>query len=263
VETRTKHYFQKLFVRKLVGQKLYSKIKFLKIYFKAKIGSGYEITGILMDILKNDDVFFDVGANLGQYIIRIKSKFKNGVKIYAFEPVLNNYNILSDHVSKNYKDVEIEKYAVSDEDGLDILYIPLIDDIEIDTQASIDYENRKMYYSKFMEQEIQKITIDNYVSAKNICRMDFLKVDTEGNDERVIKGGLKSINKFKPIIFCEDMESQETLAILNKLGYSRYLMNTNYKLSVFSEAKSEGYFKDLVIFIPEEKLNIFVNHIVE
>jgi FkbM family methyltransferase len=221
------------------------------------MGSGYEITGILMDILKNDEVFFDVGANLGQYIIRIKRKFKNGVKIYAFEPVLNNYNILSDHISKNYKNVEIEQYAVSDEDGVAVLYIPLIDNIEI------DYENRKMYYSKFVKQYIQKITIDNYVSAKNICRIDYLKVDTEGNDERVIKGALKSINKFKPIIFCEDMESQETLAILNKLGYIRYLMNKKYKISVFSETKTEGYFKDLVIFIPEEKLNIFVNHLAE
>jgi FkbM family methyltransferase len=195
LESRTKNYLQKLFVRKLVGKKYYSEIKFIKIFYKAKLGFDYEISDILLKVLKDDDIFFDVGANLGQYIIRIKQKFKSGVRIYAFEPYNINFIILSEHILKKYKNVIVENCAVSDVNGQDILYIPLIDDIEIDTQASIDYENRKMYYDEFTKQEIHKITIDNYVEINNIRKIDYLKIDTEGNDERVIKGALKTISK--------------------------------------------------------------------
>lgn len=257
MENRTKHYLQKLFVSKLVGKKYYSKIKFLKIYYRAKLGTNYEISNILLKILKADDVFFDVGANLGQYIIRIKQKFKAGVKIYAFEPVNSNYSLLSKHINKKYENVVLENCAVSDINGKDILYIPLIDNIEIDTQASIDYENRKMYYNKFTKQKIEKITIDNYVDINNIRRMDYLKIDTEGNDEKVIIGAIKSISEFKPVIFCEDMESKETLDKLFELNYIRFLLNRSYKLVNYSVDKPKDVFNDLVIFIPNETIHIF------
>ena len=262
MENRTKHYFQKLFVRKLAGRKYYSKIKFFKIYLKAKTGSDYEISRVLLDILKDDDIFIDVGANLGQYIIRIKSKYHSGVMIYAFEPVISNYKILSKYIKSKCENVILENYAVSDTEGPDVLYIPLIDSIEVDTQASIDYENRKMYYNDFAKQDIRKITIDNYLNANSIQRMDYLKIDTEGNDERVIRGALKSIAEFKPVIFCEDMENIETLEILTQLNYKRYLLTKDYKLSGLFDSKNAEVFNDLIIFIPESKEYIFEKYII-
>lgn len=261
METRTKHYLQKFVVHKLLGKRFYSKIKFLKIYLKAKLGSNYEISNILLNVLKNDDVFFDVGANIGQYIIRIKNRFKEGVFIYAFEPVLSNYNILSNYVSKKCQNVILENVAVSDIEGTDIIYIPLIEGIEIDTQASIDYENRMNYYNDFAKQEVQIITIDNYVKSNGIKKIDYLKIDTEGNDEKVFKGALESIIKFKPVIFCEDIESTEITNKLYSLGYNRFLLNKEYKLVYFKDDKPNNVFNDLFIFIPEDKINIFKEYI--
>lgn len=257
MEKRTKHYFQKLFVRKFAGERLYQKIKFFKIYCKAKLGTDYEISRILLEILKEDDVFFDVGANLGQYIIRIKSKYNEGVQVYAFEPVKSSFVILSKYIKKNCHNVVLENYAVSDSSGFDTLYIPIIDNIQIDTQASIDLDNRKMYYSEFVKQEIKKITIDKFVQEKSVLRMDYMKIDTEGNDERVIKGALGTIAEYSPVIFCEDMENEETLDVLSRLKYSRYLLAKNYTLLNFSDAQPNDVFNDIVIFIPESKKSIF------
>ncbi|MFZ4589563.1 MAG: FkbM family methyltransferase [Ignavibacteria bacterium] len=261
MENRTKHYLQKLLVRKLAGRKYYTRIKFFKIYLKAKTGSDYEISRILLNILKSDDIFLDVGANLGQYIMRIKNKFYSGVKIYAFEPVISNYEILSKYIKNNCQNVLLENYAVSDTDGMDVLYIPLIDNIEVDTQASINYENRKMYYNDFIRQEIRKVTIDNYVITNNIQRIDYLKIDTEGNDERVIKGAWNSIAEFKPVIFCEDMENIETIEALSRLNYKRYLFTKDYKLSGFTDSISSEVFNDLIIFIPENREYIFEKYL--
>jgi FkbM family methyltransferase len=263
LENRTKHYFQKFLVRKFVGRNLYSKIKFLKIIISIKIGLNYEISDILLKVLNEDDVFVDVGANLGQYMIRISNKFKNIIRIYAFEPVQNNYNILSKYFLKYDSAITIENYAISDVDGTDILYIPLIDNIEIDTQASLDLENRKKYYTNFVEQKIEKMTIDSYMNKKNIEKLDYLKVDTEGNDEKVLKGAFNSITKYKPVIFCEDIKSVEIFDKLAKLNYHIFLLNKDFKLIKFSEKTIYDYFDDIVIFIPYEKYFIFNDFIIK
>jgi FkbM family methyltransferase len=261
MEDRTKHYLQKLFVRRIAGKRLYSKIKFIKIYLKAILGADYEISQILLEVLKEDDVFFDIGANLGQYIIRIKRRYKKGVRIYAFEPLKSSFSILSNYINKHCPDVLLENSAVSDVSGVDTLYIPIIDNIEIDTQASIDLENRKMYYKEFKKQETKKVSIDRYVLEKCITKIDYLKIDTEGNDERVIKGALKSIANFTPIIFCEDMDGEEILEILSTLKYNRYLLTRDYKLTTYIHNKPDNIFNDLIIFIPENKKHIFDKYI--
>ncbi len=261
MESRTKNYLQKYFVRKLFGRKLYSRIKFFKILFKAKVGSKYEITSILLDVLRDDDVFFDIGANLGQYILRIKTKFKNGVNVFAFEPVISNYKMLNSYIEKKYKNVILEHYAVSDTEGEDVLYIPLIDEIEVDTQASIDLKNRENYYNNFIKQEIRKITVDKYVENKGLKRIDYLKVDTEGNDTKVLAGALESIRKFTPVIFCEDMENLEIISELERMSYKRYMITYKYELIELNTAGKSDVFNDLMVFIPENRKQIFQNYI--
>ena len=261
MEKRTKHYLQKYLVRKFLGKKLYSRIKFFKIYFKAKIGTNYEISSILLDVLNRDDVFFDIGANQGQYIFRILNKFKSTVWIYAFEPVNINCKMLSGFVEKKYNNIRIENFAVSDVCGSNFLYIPLLDNIEIDTQASINYENRKMYYKDFVKQEIRTETIDNYICANNISKIDYLKVDTEGNDDKVLKGALKSICDFRPIILCEDMDNKDMLNTLSDLSYNSFVLNKNKKLININKANKLEIFNDLIIFIPQTRMDVFTKHI--
>lgn len=263
MEKRTKHYLQKFIIRKLFGKKYYIKVKFLKILFKVKTGSNYEITPILMNILNDDDVFFDIGANLGQYTIRIKYKFNYGVKIFAFEPVIENYKVLQSYLIKKYENVILENYAVSDSEGEGVLYIPTINDIEIDTQASIDLENRRNYYSNFAKQKIQKITIDKYVSANAIERIDYIKIDTEGNDAKVLKGALNSIRSHKPVIFSEDLSDPEVLIELENMNYTGFLLTYDYCLIDLNTTNLTKTFDDLTIFIPEGKLRIFNKYMIK
>lgn len=260
MEDRTKHYFQKYIVRKLTGKNLYLKIKFFKLLFFSALGKKYEITSLLNEIIRDGDVFFDVGANLGQYISRILRKFNSRIQYYAFEPVKANYSVMTRHF-KRYSSLVIENIALSDSTGDDTLYIPLLDSIEVDTQASLNLENRKKYYSNFVEQKIKKMSLDDYVNTNSIQKIDYLKIDTEGNDEKVLKGSLNSLKQFRPVIFSEDVEKSFYEKYIISNGYSLYFLTKDDKL-IPELKKSYDTLNDIIIFIPKEKISLFSNYII-
>lgn len=261
MEDRTKHYYQKYAVRKLTGKKLYLKIKFFKLMLLSALGKKYEISNILTEIIKDNDVFFDVGANLGQYISRIMRKFNSRIKYYAFEPVNSNYSVLKKYFVK-YSTLVLENIALSDSTGDDILYIPLLDSIEVDTQASLNLENRKKYYSNFVEQKVKRVSLDDYVLMNSVKKIDYIKIDTEGNDEFVLKGASNSLKKFRPVIFSEDVDKSFYEKNILSIGYSLYYLTSNDKL-IPENKKTPDILNDVVVFIPEEKINLFTKFIID
>ena len=59
----------------------------------------------LLHVLRDDDVFIDVGANAGSYTILAGS---TGAKVYAFEPVPSTYDRLIENVRLNHFDKKIK-----------------------------------------------------------------------------------------------------------------------------------------------------------
>ena len=51
------------------------------------------------------------------------------------------------------------------------------------------------------------ITIDQYIAEKKIDRVDFIKIDVEGFEPKVIEGAKSSIERFKPTLYIEITES--------------------------------------------------------
>lgn len=257
MENRTKNYLQKLLTYKLLGGNAYKSLKFYKQILKYRVGLNYELSGLMKKILKSGDIFFDVGANLGQYIFRFRNFKNSGLKIFAFEPVLSNYNMVKKRIMSN-GNVILENTALSDIKDSSVLYIPLIDGIEIDTQASLNLENRQLYYSDFKKQEIKVSTLDEYCTDKSVSRIDLLKIDTEGNDDKVVIGGKNIILKSLPVIMAEDIINTDAFIFLQNGGYSSYFADRNLYLHP-QQTNKAGLIKDLTIMIHRSKLNLFSN----
>jgi FkbM family methyltransferase len=257
LETRTKNYLQKLITYKLLGGKAYKHLKFYKQFLKYRIGLSYELSDLMRKILKPGDVFFDVGANLGQYIFRFRSFENSSLIIYAFEPVISNYEMVIRRI-RNNSNVILEKTALSDKNCNSVLYIPLIDGIEIDTQASLNLENRQIYYKDFKKQDIQLSTLDEYCKNNSVTRIDLLKIDTEGNDDKVVEGGRRIILESKPVIMAEDIIGTESFYCLHKNGYRSFLADKNMYLHSYNSDVA-GLVKDLTIMIHESKINLISN----
>jgi FkbM family methyltransferase len=52
---------------------------------------------------------------------------------------------------------------------------------------------------------VSVITLDELVTRENITRLDFAKIDVEGMELEVIKGGTRTFQEYKPVIYYETL----------------------------------------------------------
>ena len=154
---------------------------------------------IIEPFLNDESVFFDIGANIGLFSFYFKLKNPN-LAIHAFEPELLNSSCLEkSKESFKFKNFHINKVGLSDQAGEATLFI---DPINMGG-ATLENDERDRH-----PLTIQIITLDEYVEQNNISRMDVIKIDVEGLEEKIIIGGLNSIRKYKPTIIFECMHNE-------------------------------------------------------
>ncbi len=169
----------------------------------------------------------DVGCNIGVFIDHFLTQIPN-VNILAFEPVKAYYN----HCLTKYKDhsnIYFENAALSDMEGNGEIYVAS-KNIGWNTMISeaTDEDNRET------RQQIKTICFDRYYDytglSQNEVKFDFVKIDVEGYEYKVLQGMKNFLREQKPAILCEigwgkghphwDEELQ-AFEYLYSIGYSR------------------------------------------
>ena len=56
---------------------------------------------------------------------------------------------------------------------------------------------------RYHVETVRTNTVDAFVTAPGIGRLDLVKIDTEGAEDRVVKGGVKTIGQFLPTLYLE------------------------------------------------------------
>jgi len=133
----------------------------------------------------------DVGAYRGKFIADMIRLAPRGHHI-AFEPVPH----LSEHLKLRCPQVDVRNVALGDVDG----------------EESFVVVPEALAYSGFCEQdypfEVSKQPIRVNVARLDSCLPEeyvpnFIKIDVEGAEIRVLRGGVKTISKYRPVIAFE------------------------------------------------------------
>jgi FkbM family methyltransferase len=232
-----------------------------------KFGKSFEISDFLKQVIEKDSVIFDVGANLGQYAIRLTKFIGENGKVISVEPEFENYRFLL-RLKKKYKlkNLVCCNYAVSDYEGTGTLYIPLIDnDIELDTRATIDKDNYYFEYEKYNTRQVNVITLNKLFKELNLYKVDIIKSDTEGNDSKVILGSIDLIKRFLPEILVEDSHNEEWVKALYNIGYQPYyVINNLFLKDAFKIKENDLNVKyDLLVLIHSSKMEKYNKYIIE
>ena len=149
----------------------------------------------------------DIGAHVGFWLKDMCNHFDY---VYAFEPIEEVRHCLSRNVTAmNYKTYSFGLGAKND--VINVNYNPT--------------ETGNTHASKDGNQTITIRKLDDM----NLPKIDYIKVDTEGFEIEVLKGGENMIKEYKPFIHVEVKER-----ILQKQGISSndvedYLTSINYK----------------------------------
>ena len=134
---------------------------------------------------------FDVGANKGRYSQSVRTVYPNS-KVYAFEPHPTTFQVLK-VVAEKYNFVPLN-LGCSDVAGTFELY---------DYSQESNGSEHASLYRDVIEQthkapakswQIALTTVDDFVEQHNINKIDLLKIDTEGNEFRVLRGAQALIN---------------------------------------------------------------------
>jgi FkbM family methyltransferase len=163
---------------------------------------------------KSDGIFCDVGAASGLITSLFKEIAGDKGKVYSFEMNKNNYNSITHLSSEN---CIIENIAVSDKSEVVNIYA--------DNDNSHNYTSNILGYDSSYRNmniigNVNSISLDEYFLDKNI---DYLKIDVEGAELKVIKGAIETIRKCKYVViechFSEDWESIFNLLKVNNFDF--------------------------------------------
>jgi len=153
-------------------------------------GEKYLISKILPQIIaKEDPVFFDVGANIGNYSVSLFDTFPNAT-IHAFEPHPKNFFSLKERAPSNK--LKCYNIAVGESQGKLTLYDRA--DCDGSSHASL-YEEviTEIHKKNSVEFTVPVETLNEFCLERKITEIDFMKVDTEGNEMSVLRGAKKLI----------------------------------------------------------------------
>jgi len=194
---------------------------------------------ILKDIILQNDVCFDVGAFNGEYILEI-SKHTKSENIYAFEPVKRNYNIIKSLFPK----INCFNIALSNIDSKTIINIPKINNKLVYTRSKINKSIREKNQQSVMSQEVECLKIDSFIKINNIEKIDFIKIDVEGSEFDVLKGAIKTLEKFRPKIIIEIEGRHHSKKIFDNI--LKFIKKFGYEVKFFdcktSSMKSINHF---------------------
>ncbi len=170
--------------------------------------------------LKPDMHVIDIGANYGLYTLSSAKKIGNEGKLWAFEPTGSVAECLSESIKvNNFKNITLLKAGLSNHDGE--AKLSLNPNAELNSLNTPVDEN-----SKFETIELK--TLDSSLEEFEWDSIDFIKLDAEGEEVRILEGGSKCLDKLSPVVMYELKHGdQVNLSLINKFdefGYKSYYL---------------------------------------
>jgi len=207
-------------------------------FVQAKYGNKFSDTvQFLAAYIPAGGVLFDVGAHHGRFAKQLARLHGGSGRVFCFEPLEYNYTLL-ESVTRPFRNVKIIRAALSDREGHANLFVPVKKaSHRIGTvYAHLGDEAHSEFFAARSDRSVYRITIRTetlaaVVARERLERLDFMKVDVEGAESLVFKGGLASLQKHKPAIFCEicpgfperlGLAAQDTVQQLLGLGYQMF-----------------------------------------
>lgn len=144
--------------------------------------------------MRNGDVFFDVGANVGIYSLYAALRHPEA-RVIAFEPEYANLHLLRDNVIENNLQERIEVYSVAltTSSGVSHLHIQ-----DFTPGSALHTESREILsltltkHPVVWREGVCTMTVDEFCDATNL-RPDCVKIDVDGTEPKVLQGAVRTL----------------------------------------------------------------------
>lgn len=187
----------------------------------------------------------DVGANRGQAIVSL-SRVLRRPRIWSFEPNPDLARYLSRRFSS--KEVVVLSHGLGARAESVTLFVPKYGHTVWDTRASLAEEEAQRHLNadqfwRYSEDRvaIEKVDVDIRTLDEFDLAPDILKIDVEGTEAAVIKGGMTTIETHLPVILLEG-DAVHSASLLSVMGYRIHRFEPNRGRLVVGESGSLNTF---------------------
>ena len=196
------------------------------------------------------------------------------VQTFAFEPVpviWEKNRAL--HRANRLPEQNILKAALSDRDGTQKIFIPILAGVEEEQTATLNDKSWQAHGQNTETVEIQCLTLDTFaathpLTAGRCC----VKIDVEGFEAAVFRGGKKFFAARRPWIVCEILacekydpvtrtlqnDNRETLELLDELGYVSFAVASEGFFRMSAEDFSRPRTMRDFLLVPREQISATV-----
>ena len=170
-------------------------------------------------LLQPGHVFLDIGANFGYYSVVLGSGRRNQCTLHAFEPNPATLRRLRYHVEVNGLNgtVRIHDVALADRVG----------EAALDTSAA-NSGRANVVAPDTAATPVKLTTLDTFCDEKQLTRLDLVKIDVEGFEERLLLGSRQALRRWQPVLLIEidpprlrekGSSAERVMALLREQGY--------------------------------------------
>jgi FkbM family methyltransferase len=149
---------------------------------------AYRRNGKIIEV-RPGDVVIDAGGCWGDSALYLADRVVPQGKVYCFEFVLQNLDILKHNLDRNRhisNGISVISKALWNEGGEILSYY----DSGPGTSLEKDHNGPLL--------QVPTVTIDGFVKDERIGRVDFIKMDIEGSELKALQGAAKTIHSFRP-----------------------------------------------------------------
>lgn len=196
----------------------------------------------ICDHIRPGMTVLDIGAHVGFFSLLLADRVQASGKVYSFEPETINFERLRLNLESNKLSwVSPFQMAMSDELGTQkLLYHRNTSGNFLANTANFIRIKRDTHGS----QEVGVTTLDEFTENQNLRRVDLIKMDAEGSEIHILRGGQKMLSSgIVHRIICEVQSSvpdkeDPVRGLFYAYGYRSYILNTNLsKRKYLSELK--------------------------
>lgn len=175
-------------------------------------------------LIRRGEALIEVGAHIGYLSVYFSSLTE---PVYSFEPCTDNLRYLKRNAALCGRAIESIGVALSDRDGV----------AEMITEDATGENNTLLEDYAVLYQQIRapgvgavKLnriqvpvrTLDSFCEEHGI-RPGFIKIDAEGSEYHILKGGVRTLEKHRPAMMAEVLVSADRIAdLLRGLGYMMF-----------------------------------------
>jgi FkbM family methyltransferase len=187
------------------------------------------------------DSAFDIGANVGIYTSELSHAVGPSGKVHSFEPVSENYDILTALIRKaRFDNVIAHRLALGAAPAECEILIP-----DMDGFLGYYWAHVSKQGESGRKESVKMTAIDELCGTQSIDSPDFIKCDVEGGEMAVILGGQKTIPGQLPgwLIEVSRETSEQLFSALHDFGYRAFVLQDSLiETSTYLDAKFSNYF---------------------